>query len=133
MHEPRGVGLMHTRHKPSDAHYTHEVPCARKYSRRSRMSRFRVIMQPATGVLDCHFCQRRPPIPGMGPKPARRSSAVRTGPGSPRPEPGASKAGTRGIQHTGAVGLEAVRRCAASTFTQVHNTYAETLAVTAIT
>lgn len=24
VYQPRGVGLMHTRHKPSDAHYTHE-------------------------------------------------------------------------------------------------------------
>ncbi|ORA52616.1 hypothetical protein BST22_11385 [Mycolicibacterium chubuense] len=23
VYQPRGVGLMHTRHKPSDAHYTH--------------------------------------------------------------------------------------------------------------
>lgn len=25
MYQPRGVGLMHTRHKPSNTHYTHNV------------------------------------------------------------------------------------------------------------
>ena len=25
MYQPRGVGLMHTRHKPSNAHYTHAM------------------------------------------------------------------------------------------------------------
>ncbi|CAA0081766.1 Uncharacterised protein [Mycolicibacterium vanbaalenii] len=31
MYQPRGVGLMHTRHKPSDAHYTHARVHQRKY------------------------------------------------------------------------------------------------------
>ena len=30
VYQPRGVGLMHTRHKPSDAHYTHGKPSRRK-------------------------------------------------------------------------------------------------------
>jgi hypothetical protein len=25
VYQPRGVGLIHTRHKPGDAHYTHET------------------------------------------------------------------------------------------------------------
>jgi len=25
VYQPRGVGLMHTRHKPSNAHYTHAI------------------------------------------------------------------------------------------------------------
>ena len=31
VYQPRGVGLMHTRHKPSDAHYTHARVGQRKY------------------------------------------------------------------------------------------------------
>jgi hypothetical protein len=31
VYQPRGVGLMHTRHKPSDAHYTHGGREGRKY------------------------------------------------------------------------------------------------------
>jgi hypothetical protein len=31
VYQPRGVGLMHTRHKPSNAHYTHASPGRRKY------------------------------------------------------------------------------------------------------
>ncbi|ORB32038.1 hypothetical protein BST38_04705 [Mycolicibacterium parafortuitum] len=31
MYQPRGVGLMHTRHKPSNAHYTHASEPQRKY------------------------------------------------------------------------------------------------------
>jgi hypothetical protein len=30
VYQPRGVGLMHTRHKPSDIHYTHGNRCGRK-------------------------------------------------------------------------------------------------------
>ncbi len=30
VYQPRGVGLMHTRHKPSDAHYTHAGAHQRK-------------------------------------------------------------------------------------------------------
>lgn len=33
MYQPRGVGLMHTRHKPSDVHYTHVNVDQRKSSR----------------------------------------------------------------------------------------------------
>ena len=32
MYQPRGVGLMHTRHKPSNAHYTHVNVGKRKSS-----------------------------------------------------------------------------------------------------
>ena len=32
MYQPRGVGLMHTRHKPSDAHYTRAEAARRKPS-----------------------------------------------------------------------------------------------------
>jgi HAD superfamily hydrolase (TIGR01490 family) len=32
VYQPRGVGLMHTRHKPSNAHYTHGSAEQRKYS-----------------------------------------------------------------------------------------------------
>jgi hypothetical protein len=31
VYQPRGVGLMHTRHKPSNAHYTHGGREGRKY------------------------------------------------------------------------------------------------------
>jgi hypothetical protein len=31
VYQPRGVGLMHTRHKPSNAHYTHGSAGRRKY------------------------------------------------------------------------------------------------------
>ena len=31
VYQPRGVGLMHTRHKPSNAHYTHASLDQRKY------------------------------------------------------------------------------------------------------
>jgi hypothetical protein len=31
VYQPRGVGLMHTRHKPSNAHYTHGSRHGRKY------------------------------------------------------------------------------------------------------
>ena len=31
VYQPRGVGLMHTRHKPSNAHYTHGGVEGRKY------------------------------------------------------------------------------------------------------
>ena len=30
VYQPRGVGLMHTRHKPSNAHYTHATADRRK-------------------------------------------------------------------------------------------------------
>ena len=30
VYQPRGVGLMHTRHKPSNAHYTHAMADRRK-------------------------------------------------------------------------------------------------------
>jgi hypothetical protein len=30
VYQPRGVGLMHTRHKPSNAHYTHAIADRRK-------------------------------------------------------------------------------------------------------
>ena len=30
VYQPRGVGLMHTRHKPSNAHYTHDDAQQRK-------------------------------------------------------------------------------------------------------
>ena len=32
VYQPRGVGLIHTRHKPSNAYYTHGSPESRKYS-----------------------------------------------------------------------------------------------------
>lgn len=32
VNQPRGVGLMHTRHKPGNAHYTHASPEGRKCS-----------------------------------------------------------------------------------------------------
>ncbi|MDT5281854.1 MAG: hypothetical protein QOJ20_3049 [Mycobacterium sp.] len=31
VYQPRGVGLMHTRHKPSNAYYTHGTADGRKY------------------------------------------------------------------------------------------------------
>ena len=31
VYQPRGVGLMHTRHKPSNPHYTHAKAERRKY------------------------------------------------------------------------------------------------------
>ena len=31
VYQPRGVGLMHTRHKPSNTHYTHGTADGRKY------------------------------------------------------------------------------------------------------
>jgi hypothetical protein len=31
VYQPRGVGLIHTRHKPSNAYYTHDTADGRKY------------------------------------------------------------------------------------------------------
>ncbi len=38
MYQPRGVGLMHTRHKPSDAHYTHAIAGGRKYRNAGKLA-----------------------------------------------------------------------------------------------
>lgn len=44
VHQPRGVGLMHTRPRPSGVNYTHDDACGRKHSDPSQRSRFRVIV-----------------------------------------------------------------------------------------
>ena len=38
VYQPRGVGLMHTRHKPSDAHYTHGIAGGRKYRNAGKLA-----------------------------------------------------------------------------------------------
>ena len=39
MYQPRGVGLMHTRHKPSNAHYTHGMAEGCKHSNAESQAR----------------------------------------------------------------------------------------------
>ena len=55
MHEPRGVGLMHTRRRPSEDNYTHDAACARKLLARG----FRV---PLFEIF--HLSQARDPESG---------------------------------------------------------------------
>lgn len=46
MYQPRGVGLMHTRPKPSDSHYTHGGVGWRKYRNAGK--------SPPTGKNNSH-------------------------------------------------------------------------------
>jgi hypothetical protein len=66
MHQPRGVGLMHARHKPSDAHYTHDEAAWRK-RHTNETQVFPVNLQCRSGVLNCHLSQ----IARGGPEPPR--------------------------------------------------------------
>src|ERR1043165_5673706 len=54
VYQPRGVGLIHPRHKPSNAHYTHGTAktCKRHRCGLPRRSRNR---RPKECVLNCHF------------------------------------------------------------------------------
>ena len=55
MYQPRGVGLMHTRHKPSNAHYTHDKTHWRKSPHVTIWATHTAELQSATGGLNCHF------------------------------------------------------------------------------
>lgn len=65
MYQPRGVGLMHTRHKPSNPHYTHGKPKRRKYCLPQEADGVATGGRAQEGVLNCHFDR----LPG-----SRRSS-----------------------------------------------------------
>jgi HAD superfamily hydrolase (TIGR01490 family) len=55
VYQPRGVGLMHTRHKPSDAHYTHARVGQRKYRNAGKSAGSGKDLQSQTRVVNCHF------------------------------------------------------------------------------
>ena len=55
MYQPRGVGLMHTRHKPSNPHYTHAKPEWRKYWLPRKAPGVVAQLQPSAPVVNCHF------------------------------------------------------------------------------
>ena len=55
VYQPRGVGLMHTRHKPSDAHYTHAKPEGRKYCLPPKAPNVGEEVQASAPVVNCHF------------------------------------------------------------------------------
>ncbi|CAN5815245.1 HAD-IB family hydrolase [soil metagenome] len=55
MYQPRGVGLMHTRHKPSNAHYTHDYIPWCKSQRVTIRATHTAELQSKTGGLNCHF------------------------------------------------------------------------------
>ncbi len=74
MYQPRGVGLMHTRHKPSDAHYTHDDAAVAQVFTALKTHDLAVNLQRLTGVVNCHFDfgHRRPgshTYPGVVPAP----------------------------------------------------------------
>lgn len=56
VYQPRGVGLMHSRPKPSEANYTHDRQAPRKRYTPVRFTIFSVNVQARTGVLNCQFC-----------------------------------------------------------------------------
>src|ERR1700712_1553330 len=66
VYQPRGVGLMHTRHKPSNAHYTHDDGPGCKSHKVTTWSTHTAELQSPTGGLNCHFehypgqCHDRP-------------------------------------------------------------------------
>ena len=67
MYQPRGVGLMHTRHKPSNSHYTHGKPKRRKWCLPPKAPDSLEEVQSPAGVVNCHFGRlvgrcRRPPL-----------------------------------------------------------------------
>jgi len=55
VYQPRGVGLMHTRHKPSNAHYTHGTGETRNYCLLEKALDSNEELQARTPVLNCHF------------------------------------------------------------------------------
>lgn len=55
MYQPRGVGLMHTRHKPCRAHYTHARQGQRKYRNGNDFGVARERLQMQTRVVNCQF------------------------------------------------------------------------------
>lgn len=60
MYQPRGVGLMHTRHNPGNAHYTHAMSAERKSRERPVDVRHGEKLHARTRVLICHFVQAGP-------------------------------------------------------------------------
>jgi hypothetical protein len=55
VYQPRGVGLMHTRHKPSNPHYTHAKAMRRKYCLLRKAPRVIAEVRAAARVVNCHF------------------------------------------------------------------------------
>ncbi|TDH56278.1 hypothetical protein E2F47_07355 [Mycobacterium eburneum] len=58
VHQPRGVGLIHPRTRPSNAHYTHDNAGERKYclpqiARRTGAAGRSA--RPSTPTVNCHF------------------------------------------------------------------------------
>ncbi len=59
VYQPRGVGLMHTRHKPSNSHYTHGKPERRKYRLPSEAVDVAPAVRATERVVNCHFDRLR--------------------------------------------------------------------------
>ena len=55
VYQPRGVGLMHTRHKPSNPHYTHGKPKRRKYWLPWEGPFFLAEVRLAAPVVNCRY------------------------------------------------------------------------------
>jgi HAD superfamily hydrolase (TIGR01490 family) len=55
VYQPRGVGLMHTRHKPSNAHYTHDCTPWCKSQHVTIRATHTAELQSKTRGLNCHF------------------------------------------------------------------------------
>jgi len=55
VYQPRGVGLMHTRHKPSNPHYTHAKPEWRKYRLPRKAPGVVAEVRASAPVVNCHF------------------------------------------------------------------------------
>jgi hypothetical protein len=55
VYQPRGVGLMHTRHKPSNPHYTHGKPKRRKKCLLLKAPASLAEVQSSARVVNCHF------------------------------------------------------------------------------
>ena len=64
MYQPRGVGLMHTRHKPSNPHYTHGKPKRRKYWLPWKAQDRADERRATARVVNCHFGR----LVGRGPQ-----------------------------------------------------------------
>ena len=59
VYQPRGVGLMHTRHKPSNPHYTHGKPKRRKCCLPPKAPDSLEEVQSPAPVVNCHFGHAR--------------------------------------------------------------------------
>jgi HAD superfamily hydrolase (TIGR01490 family) len=55
VYQPRGVGLIHTRHKPSNVHYTHDHRHGCKSQQVTTRTTTTAELQSPTGGLNCHF------------------------------------------------------------------------------